>query len=204
MTRIIQRRRWIITIPGLFLCGITTLHAQYNMPQELDTASLRSQLNYIENRTRIYDDFRAIREDLFQKMKENIEDTLMVTHTEIEQLNRTLVEKNQQITGLNSDLETIRGERDDAIRNRDSFSFLGIKMNKAIYNSIMWFMVLGLAVLAVLLFLLFKRSHDVTAHKRKELEITLEEFEEYRKSSREKYEKMVVNHHNEMMKLKRS
>jgi uncharacterized protein YdaL len=204
MTRIIQCRRWIVAVHCLFLCGTLSIHAQYSMPQEMDTASLRSQLDYIEERTRIYNDFRAVREDIFQKMKDNIVDTLVQTKMEIEQVNRTLLEKNQQITGLNSDLETIRDERDDAIRNRDSFSFLGIQMNKAVYNSIMWFLVLGLAVVAAFLFLLFKRTHAVTAHTRKELENTLEEFEEYKKSSREKYEKMVVNHHNEIMKMKRS
>jgi uncharacterized protein YdaL len=149
MTRIIQCRRWIVALHCLFLCGTLSIYAQYSMPQEMDTASLRSQLDYIEERTRIYNDFRAVREDIFQKMKDNIVDTLIQTKMEIEQLNRTLLEKNQQITGLNSDLETIRDERDNAIRNRDSFSFLGIQMNKTVYNSIMWFLVLGLAVVAV-------------------------------------------------------
>lgn len=204
MERITQlRRQWIIVFMCLLWCGLLPLIAQYSMPRELDTASVRSQLDYIEERTRIYNDFRAVREDIFQKMKANVLDTLVQTKSEIKELNRTLQERNQQITSLNSELESTRDERDNAIRNRDSLSILGIQMNKAVYNSIMWFIVLGLAILAVLLFLLFRRSHTVTAQTKNELEKTLEEFEEYRKNSREKYEKMVVNHHNEIIKLKR-
>jgi len=204
MKKFVQSRLWFFAFICLLGSWITDLYGQYVMPDVMDTASIQSQLDYIEERTRIYNDFRAIREDIFRKMKANILDSLVQSRSEIEQMNRTLRERNQQITSLNSDLGTAREERDAAIRNRDSLSFFGIQLNKTLYNSIMWFIVLGLAVLAVLLFLLFKRTHTVTAQTRKELENTREEFEEYRKSSREKFEKLVVNHHNEIMKLKRS
>ena len=56
-----------------------------------------------------------------------------------------------------------------AIRTKDSFSFLGIKMHKAIYNTIMWIIVLGLVLVGVILFLTFKRGHVVTSQTKKEL-----------------------------------
>ena len=77
-------------------------------------------------------------------------------------------------------------------------------MQKGAYNTFMWILVLILLGAGAFLFLLFKRSHVVTSATKKELETTQEDYEEYRKSSREKYEKLVVNHHNEIMKLKRS
>ncbi len=43
-----------------------------------------------------------------------------------------------------------------------------------------------------------------TTGKNKEFDEMNKEFETHKKSSREKYEKLVVNHHNEIMKLKRS
>jgi hypothetical protein len=61
-----------------------------------------------------------------------------------------------------------------------------------------------LAVLAAISFLLFKRAHVVTLQTKKQLEEIQEEFETHRTNSREKYEKLVVSHHNEIMKLKRS
>jgi hypothetical protein len=115
-----------------------------------------------------------------------------------------LTERNVQIDILNSDLTRAKNERDQAIRTKDSFSFLGIQVHKTLYNTIMWVIVLGLAFVVVILFLMFKRSHAVTSTTRKELESIQEEYEDYRKSSREKYEKLVVSHHNEIMRLKRS
>ena len=82
--------------------------------------------------------------------------------------------------------------------------FLGIQMQRGVYNTIMWIIVLGLLSLGVSLFLLFKRSFVVTSQTKHELENIQKEYEEHRKSSREKYEKLVVSHHSEIMKMKRS
>ena len=77
-------------------------------------------------------------------------------------------------------------------------------MNKALYNTILWFIILGLAVVAVLVFLLYKRTRMVTVQTKSDFEAIEEAFETHKKASREKYEKLVVSHHNEVMKLRRS
>ena len=183
---------------------VSPASGQYIMPAVMDSASVRSQLEYIQERTRIYNDFRAIREDIFQKMKRNLLDSVNSEKLEVARLNSELTERNFQIGNLNTELTRAKNERDQAIRTKDSFSFLGIQMLKGLYNTIMWIIVLGLIVAGVILFLMFKRSFTVTVQTKKELESIQEEFEQYRKSSREKYEKLVVTHHNEIMKLKRS
>ncbi len=187
----------------VFSC-LQMVSGQYAMPSVMDSASIRSQLDYIQERTRIYNDFRAIRDDIFLKMKRNVLDSLRSEKLEVARLNSELDERNLQIEKLNTDLAQAKSDRDQAIHTKDSFFFLGIEMQKGLYNTIMWFIVVGLAVVGVIFFLMFKRSYVVTVQTRKELEAIQAEYEEYRKSSREKYEKLVVNHHNEIMKLKRS
>lgn len=188
----------------LYMAGIQSLNAQYVTPAILDSASLEVQLDYIQERTRIYNDFRAIREDIFLKIKENAVDSLDAAKLEIATLNSKLAERNFQIETLNSDLARVKTERDESIRNRDSLSFLGIQLNKSLYNSIMWFIVLGLAAVGVILFLLYKRTRIITVQTKKEFEGMEQEFEDHKKNAREKYEKLVISHHNEIMKLKRS
>ena len=178
--------------------------AQYTMPEIMDTATIESQMDYLQERTRIYNDYRAIRDDIFLRMKRNVIDSLVSTKLQIAHLNSRLTERNFQIETLNADLARVKNDRDQAIRTKDSLSFLGIQMNKILYNTVMWIIVLGLALLAVILILWFKRNHVVTVQTKKKLENTLEEFDTYRKSSREKYEKLVVTHHNEIIRMKRS
>ena len=53
------------------------------MPDVLKTGKLNEQLNYIEERTKIYEYYRAIREDMFQQIKKNTLDTLAAANAEI-------------------------------------------------------------------------------------------------------------------------
>ncbi|MEZ5069995.1 MAG: hypothetical protein R2751_03245 [Bacteroidales bacterium] len=177
---------------------------RYSMPEVMDTADLKAQLRYLDESTRVYNGFRAVREELFRRTKQNVEDTLTGLQAEIARLNGALASSSFEKEALQENLERTKNERDQAIRNRDSLSFLGIQMGKGLYSSIMWIALLILAVAGAALFLLFKRSHGVTSHTRRELETLQEEYDEYRKSAREKYEKLVVSHHQEIMKLKKT
>ena len=203
MRRILPASVTMLIMIFLIATSPSSLNAQ-TLSEVLDTATIENQLNSVHNRTRVYDNFRAIRDDIFLKIKRNVNDSLNATKLEIAHLNSNLADQNFQIETLNSDLTRTKNERDEAIRNKDSMSFIGIQMNKALYNSILWFVILGLLVVGSVLFLLFKRAHAVTTQVKGELETMQKEFEDHKKSSREKYEKLVVSHHNEIMKLKRS
>lgn len=179
------------------------LFAQAGAEAVLDSATMEGQVEYLTDRTRIYNGYRAIRDDLFRKLTSNAVDSLNSEKLEVESLKSKLAERDLQIETQNTDLERAQGERDQAIRTKDSFEIFGLQLQKGIYNTVMWIFVLGLLALAGMLFLMFRRSYAVTSHTKKELANVQEEFDEYRKSSREKYEKLVVSHHNEIMKLKK-
>ncbi len=200
----IKNKIAVLLVIFMTIINIQSSIAQYVTPAILDSATMKSQLDYIQARTRIYNDFRAIREDIFLKMKGNVLDSLDAAKLNIATLNSKLTEINFEIETLNTDLARTKNERDDAIRNKDGLSFLGIQLNKTLYNTIVWFIILGLGAVAVILILLYKRTLVVTVQTKKELETVIEDFETHRKASREKYEKLVVSHHNEIMKLKRS
>ncbi len=194
----------ILLLAGLFISMIQAVNAQSGASAVLDSALLEAQLDYIHENTRVYNDYRAIRADIFLKMKRNVLDTINASKLEVEQLNSQLTERNFRIETLNTDLTRTKNEKDEAIKNQNSLSFFGIQMNKTLYNSIVWFIILGLVALAVMLIMLHRRSHLVTKQVKEELQTTQDEFDLYRKSSREKYEKLVVSHHNEIMRLKNS
>lgn len=202
MKKELLSRAIVLLISGLIICSSHSLNAQSGALAVQDSAMLEAQLDYIHENTRIYNDYRAIREDVFLKMKQNVKDTLSATRLETERMSTRISEQNFQIETLNTDLSRTASERDDAIKKRDSLSFLGIQMKKGIYNTIIWLIILGLAALTGIMFTLYKRSHLVTREIKEELQSTQDDFEQYRKSSREKYEKLVISHHNEIMKLK--
>ena len=192
-----------LLFPVILLLSLPCVaQAQTNTPRVLDTATLRQQLDYMNERMNIYNGYRAVRDDIFLKMNKNSLDSLLAAKGEIRQLESQLANARSEITSLEQNLQQTMDDRDLAIKNKNSLSFIGIQMNKALYNSIMWIIILALVILLVILFLMFKRSFIVTRQTTKDLEEIREEFESYRQQSRERYEKLVVQHHQEVLKLK--
>ena len=194
--------RTVLAIIILCLSGVNEIQSQVTTPEVLDTATLQQQLDYMKERMNIYNGYRAVRDDIFLKMNKNSLDSLNAAKREISQLEASLATTKSDMVSLQETLQQTSEDRDLAIKNKNSLSFLGIQMNKALYNSILWIIILALVALLIMLFLMFKRSFVVTRQTTKDLEETREEFETYRQQSRERYEKLVVQHHQEVLRLK--
>jgi hypothetical protein len=193
-----------IVLACLACLAASPLKSQYTTPEILDSGTLREQWDYMNERTRIYNDFRAVREDMFQKIRTNSLDSLRAVKKDLLQLEGRFNEANVRIESLQTELRETNDKLDEAIKNRDRLSFFGIAMNKILYNSIVWIVIAGLAFLSGVLFLTNKRLLTIAHRNKRDLEETREEFEVHRRQSREKYEQMVVQHHNELKKLKGS
>ena len=173
-----------------------------SMPDVFLKNSLKEQLNYLEERTKIYENYRAIREDMFQKVKGNITDTLSKVYGSIIMLNGSVAVLNQTIDSLRTGIVKTKADLEEVTRTKNSIRILGIEVNKTTYNSIMWMIIFGLAACLVMGFLLFKANLISVHHMKKELGETKAEFEAYRKSAREAREKMSMEHFNEIKKLR--
>ena len=185
----------------LFLMSVTAA-GQSEIPDVFTEGSVREQMNYVQEKTRIYEDFRAIREDMFQKLKKNATDSIdaarrTIGNLVVERQNRDLL-----IDSLNSAIETVKSDLDGMTRTKNSISVLGMEVNKKVYNSILWTIVAALAGLLAIGFLAYRRNHITTVDTKKECEELKKEFEAYRKAAREAREKMSMAHFNELKKLR--
>lgn len=176
--------------------------SQTTVPEILFTGTLTEQANYIEEKTRIYENYRAIREDIFQKIKENALDSLSLRKKEIAELMDLNRAHNNSIDSLNATLENIKGELDQVTLTKNSIRLFGFEVNKITYNSVMWTIILVLIVLLASGFLAYKRNRNITINTKRDFEDLKKEFEAYRKSSREAREKMSMAHFNELRKLR--
>lgn len=175
---------------------------QSAMPEVLENGTLREQMNYLEEKTRIYEYYRAIREDMFQMIKRNAVDSLAKAQGQITILagmNRNLLLRIDTLTTNAADLEA---QLDEAVKTKDSIQVLGMNVNKNAYNSIMWIIVAALLALLGLGFLVFKSNLSTMLRTKKELDEMKTEFEAYRQKKRIEIEKMGMDHFNEIRKLK--
>jgi hypothetical protein len=179
-----------------------TGNAQTAMPDMLQNGTLKEQMDFVQEKTRIYEGFRAIREDMFQKIKGNALDSLKAAKTEIKGLKNNTRTLFLKIDSLNASVGTIRADLEQMTKTKNSISLMGIEINKKGYNAVLWTIIVALAGFLTFGFLAYQRNHNVTAHTRKECEELKKEFEAYRKASREAREKMSMTHFNELKKLR--
>lgn len=172
------------------------------MPEELQKIPVRDQLNYVEAHTRIYENFRAIREDIFQKLKKNVSDTLSYWHQQMAVLKKGTSNLNRTIDSLNTTLNTTKTNLTDITNSKNSIRFLGMEVDKGTYNTIMWAIIIVLLLILVIGLLVFRRNQTVIINRNKDLQDLKNEFEAYRKTSREAREKMALAHFNELKKLR--
>ena len=181
---------------------LTVASGQTTMPEELATSTIREQINYVENKTRIYEGFRAIREDIFQKLNRNILDTISAEKSRIAELKNLTSSLNQKTDSLNSLLLSTRSDLKEVTETKNQISILGLGINKKAYNAIMWTLIGGLIILMAIGFLIFKRNLVVLLRTEKDLKEVKEEFAAYKQSSRLAREKVEMDLFRANQKLK--
>lgn len=178
-----------------------TTHAQ-TLPDVLNEGTIEEQYDYLHERTNIYNNFRAIREDMFQKVRRNSVDSIQSLYHNIGNLQTAIDDMQERQDSMQVVMAEATSERDIAIRDRDSLFLLGMPMSKTYYNTLLWsiigILVFGLIMVAVL----YNRARIITNQTRKDFKDLQFEFEEYRKSSRERFERQAIDHFNEVKRLK--
>ncbi len=177
-------------------------NCQSSLPEDLINNPIPDQLKYLEEKTRIYENYRAIREDMFQKIKQNVIDTVKSAHKDIRALHSEVKGLNIKIDSLNNSLASTKEKLEEISITKNSMKVLGMEVNKASYNALMWTIIAVLVCLLVFGFIAFKSNVAITQKTRRELEELKDEFEEYRKTSREAREKMSMDHFNELRRLR--
>jgi len=193
--------RSLFAFASVVLASLSSV-AQTTMPEVLDKGSLNDQLKYIEEKTRIYEDYRAIREDMFQKISKNAADSLVSAKTRIAEYEGLTGILNNRIDSLNSSLSGTKADLKEITRSKNSIKVFGIELNKTAYNIILLIIVGTLVFFLATGFLAFRRNLTVTRNTKKELDELRTEFEAYRQKTRLEREKMSMDHFNEIKRLK--
>jgi hypothetical protein len=196
-----QRIKKVLLL-SVFVFSVTLASGQTKMPEELTTATINGQIEYVEDHTRIYDNFRAIREDIYQKLNKNIIDSLAAEKGRIIELKKAgsvLTQKNDSLTML---LGSTRNDLASVTATKNKIRVLGLELKKGVYNTIMW-TILGVALLLLAIgFLIFKRNLVVLLRTEKDLKELKEEFAAYKQSSRLAREKVEMDLFRANQKLK--
>jgi len=193
--------RFVLIFAAVIMAAASA-KSQTVIPAELTGNALKEQIKYLEEHTRIYENYRAIREDMYQRLNTNILDSLTANKGKIVDLKNITITLKDENDSLRTLQELTAKNLEEMTATKNSIKVLGIEVNKRSYNSIMWILVAGLICVLSLGFIVFRRCIVTSFRTGKELEKLRNEFEAYRQSSRIAREKLEMDHFNEIKKLK--
>ena len=185
----------------VFLFTLNTGFSQTAQPEQASTR-LKDQLQYIEDHTKVYDGWRAIREDIYRKLVGSFTDSLALAGAKIKDLAQLTEKQRLKADSLVYELGLTSKARDEARDTKNTIRVFGIGLNKTVYNTVLWSVIAGLIFILAIGFLAFRRNLSGYLAMKKELGDLRKEFDDYRQSARLAREKMSMDHFNEIKRLK--
>ncbi len=176
----------VLTFP-LFLFSFS-LSAQDSIQVRKNT--LTEQMAEAFDKSNSYQEYKVIKKTQLASLRRNILDSVSALEKNITSQKSELTLQKNEIDSLRQNLQTTRENLTASKEKEDGIEIFGVLTSKAVYNSIMWSIVLILLFIAGFLFYRFLNSHKVTNAaqlKMAELEI---ELEDYRRNSLEREQKL--------------
>lgn len=169
----------ILTLVALLLSSIS-----FTQETTLENSNLiENQFDEIYRKSTTYQVYKVISKDKYQQLKLNVLDSLKNLRETIAHKESLLVKERKNIQA-NKDL-LIKTEIDlnIALKKENSISILGIQLNKTLYNLSLWSIIV--ALLLGLSYFIFKffRSNILTKEAENNLANVEQEFEQHRKKT---------------------
>ena len=168
-----------------------------------DTLSLSKQFEQVYRRSSSYKDFKVIRKSTFQNLKKNTLDSIKI----IDEKLKIESQKNTRLEQEISSVAKIRLEQNlelsEAILEKNTIFFVGLKLKKNTFKIIIWGIFLTLIILICYLSYKLKDGVKITSQAKKELTRVEEEFNSYKKKSLVRDQKLRRQLQDEINKQRR-
>jgi hypothetical protein len=168
----------------------------------LEKSNIDGKFNYVYQQSNDFEDYKMVKKWWLTRLKTHVLDTIKLVENQLVESQKLVNTKSTVIDSLNKLLMTNNSTLALTIKEKNSLRFIGIPMDKAAYNSIVWIIIIGLTFTLVIFILLFKRSNLVTRQTKDDLVEIKNEFESFRKRALEREEGIVRKYHNELMQYK--
>jgi tetrahydromethanopterin S-methyltransferase subunit B len=181
LTSYIRKASLLVLI--LIFSAATHVDAQ---PLEPEIKTLNQQYESLMKVSTTYEDYKVIKVAKLSSFWGNIQDSLAIVSTEKQKLVSSLDNVREDLLNTQIKLGEITAKLESSNHDRDRISFMGIPLTKGVYNSLVWGIIIILAVMTLFFFSRFKKSNIVTRSTKKECDALFEEFDSYKKNTREK------------------
>lgn len=175
----------------LCVCQIPVLAQDTTSVQNsLNSGTISSQFDYIYRVSNGFQEYEVVKKANLEKLKSNVTDSIRVLRNEIANLKLQQSSVADSLANFSKILQQANQEKEEAILEKDSFSFFGFPVEKNLYSTIMWLLVLGLAGVLAFFSIQYFKSFGRVRKAQRDLEEVQEEFEQHRKNALERERKL--------------
>jgi len=156
----------------------------------LRSGTIPSQFDYIYRVSNNFQEYEVVKKSNLEQLKANVLDSIRTMSKEVSDLKMHMSTLDDSVVIVKDLLAAEIEQKNQAIADRDNFSFLGIGIQKTAYSSMMWVLVLILAVALSFFAMQYFRSSSKIAKAERDLLDVQEEFEQHRKNTLERERKL--------------
>ena len=175
----------------------TLLTLQITAQTRLSKAQVDSLPNTIENQfTKIYrlsnnwQEYKMVKRTKFLQFQKEIIDSVHILKTNISTKQGKITNQQKTITDLESKITLLNNDLSTSIDKENGISLFGMLLNKTTYNSIVWGIIIVLLTGLFFFIYRFNNSNVVTKETKELLTDVEQEFEQYKKKSLDKEQKL--------------
>lgn len=182
----------LILILLFFGTGFAASFAQDSTATQnsLRSGTITSQFDYIYRVSNSFQDHEVVKKSNLEQLKANVLDSIRTMSKEVSALKLQMTTMGDSVLIMKNLLSAEIEEKNQAIADRDNFSFLGMGIQKTAYSSMMWALVLVMAGALSFFAVQYFRSSSKISKAEKDLIEVQEEFEQHRKNTLERERKL--------------
>ena len=177
-----KRKKRILLVATLALTS--TVFAQGNIK------TITNQFSSLFNKSSNYQNYKIVDKQSLLDLQQNVEDSIRNYKSTLTE-NQVLIEKHkQELEVVTKKLETAEQELKASLAKEEHFEFLGIAANKNTFQTVILALFACLLALVGAFYYRFKKCHVDTKDALRKLQDTDEEFDEFRKTSLEREQRI--------------
>ena len=186
-------RRFLIISFNLFLpLLISAQNEPKETPQEEKQypTTIEGQFDQLIEKSGNWEKYKIVKKESLYAIKKNMLDSIYQQRNLLQEKLDTIYKQSNHIGELKSKIESLEENLEKEVTQKNSINFFEIRLEKDIYSSIVWGIILVLGVLLIVFISKFAKSNSTTRSTLKDFEDLQNEYEEYRTKSIEREQKV--------------
>lgn len=172
--------------------------------QALRQESIEKQFDVVIKKSGRYQEYKVVKREWMDKLKANTVDSIKTLENKLSSAKGEISKQEATITNLQTSLGDTKQNLQVITDEKDNMTFLGMAMTKSAYKTMMWSIVGVLLALLGFFIFQFKNSNAVTVRAKKALAETEVEFEDHRRRSLEREQKVMRKLQDEINKQRKT